>query len=682
VQGRFDEQRGIRYLSVRNDSGGEIPAHAAMRITGLDTDGLYLVDKPDADGLVASIIFNGPTAIPATFLNDRGYSAPGEGAGTWDFPLLALADPDETAPAVDEEWGTKINQWHLAPNETGFKVVGTVLTTTAGHYSQIVRQSAEAEQPDENCAPGCGWVAGLITDDCLSGSIVSAGGRCETDTDTAWSSEFAWNGTDEVWDAADPLEISGVEYDAHFLRDHDPDGDDPSVGGDPQLYLTRTDASGTTKFWATLDCCGEDYAIFAIAGGVCTGDTTCGESSPRSNIVRIRVDYQQCASAGESGWNGAGWYCVTEETGTTATSEGPNHGDSATSTATAMVNVREWVTPENATATDTVVTTATHSGAGGMVAELTHTLDVVDFDFSTLTGEFTGLTVTIRKYRGTGSAMGGGVDVFDQSVKLIVDGSAASTNKADTVTTWPDTLSDTTYTWSAAELATDGLTLSLLKQANFGVRIVANLTVATATCSIDSVTVEAEAESEPCDAGSCQYLAEDPGVCDEAWLEYFRICSGPYPTQALCSTLCALPDPDDDPPIEVEAPCQQRDFAGATAIVSNAYGACAHYDGHAMDLTSSGTDAATWVLTIGSAVAGLTLNCTDNLYDIPDLGAGPITGLCDAVAKIGTLVDVRIVFFNADPFVLVVDAEFDFTADPTCDGTEATGGYRATITIP
>jgi hypothetical protein len=67
----------------------------------------------------------------------------------------------------------------------------------------------------DDCAPGCGWVAGLIDADCLAGSIPSATGRCVTDTDDAWTSTFEWS-TDH-WLAADTLEISGTAYTVKFF---------------------------------------------------------------------------------------------------------------------------------------------------------------------------------------------------------------------------------------------------------------------------------------------------------------------------------------------------------------------------------------------------------------------------------------------------------------------------------
>jgi hypothetical protein len=153
------------------------------------------------------------------------------------------------------------------------------------------------------CASNCSWVAGLGTDECLSGTVTSASGKCETDTDTAWSSTFA-HSTDR-WIAEDYLMVSGEDYLVTFFRDHDP------RGGDPVLTLTTTNGgtAGETVYYATFlpNCCGDGYASFAI-GVVCSGTRSCPLDTPGSNVVIIRVEAVSCPNPN---YHGEGWYCVS-----------------------------------------------------------------------------------------------------------------------------------------------------------------------------------------------------------------------------------------------------------------------------------------------------------------------------------------------------------------------------------
>lgn len=179
--------------------------------------------------------------------------------------------------------------------------------STVGIVWEIVSAGAAVADATD-CAPGCGWVAGLTSRDCLQGTILSATGRCETDTDTTWAPLFSHSAGDK-WVAADPLAISAVEYTVTFLRDQDPNG------GDPQLYLEPVVGSGGTRYWATLDCCGEDYAAFAI-GNVCSGPSDCPRTSPSLNVTRIKVEYVACPNPD---YYGPGWYCVSTDGCVTST---------------------------------------------------------------------------------------------------------------------------------------------------------------------------------------------------------------------------------------------------------------------------------------------------------------------------------------------------------------------------
>lgn len=152
---------------------------------------------------------------------------------------------------------------------------------------------------DGECEAGCGWVAGLEETDCLLGSVVSATGRCAEDTDTAWSSLFAYDANDFTWLAEDVLSVNNAEYTVSFWRDHDP------RGGNPELTLTAV--SDGEVYFATLNCCGENFAKFSI-GVVCQASNECPKTPPNENVVNITVEWKRCPNPL---YHGPGWYCTT-----------------------------------------------------------------------------------------------------------------------------------------------------------------------------------------------------------------------------------------------------------------------------------------------------------------------------------------------------------------------------------
>lgn len=100
----------VRWLAVKNTSGEEIPAFAAMKVDSWDLTGDYAeVDKPDEDDATCDILFNGPTPIPIS----------GYGAGTCDFPARARCDGFSTGTC-----GVLAASWELSSAHAGFYAHG------------------------------------------------------------------------------------------------------------------------------------------------------------------------------------------------------------------------------------------------------------------------------------------------------------------------------------------------------------------------------------------------------------------------------------------------------------------------------------------------------------------------------------------------------------------------------
>ena len=155
-----------------------------------------------------------------------------------------------------------------------------------------------------DCGPGCGWVAGLIgtscpetIGDCLRVTILSADGHCGC-LDTGQTFTLSYSGG--IWTTTDTF--SGC--DSTFTIEFDPNG----CSG-PCLTLTGSGSGGTT-YELTLDCCGDNYAIFS-GPGVVSADNICSDppvtTGPSDNVFRIKVEWVLCSNPD---WDGAGYYCV------------------------------------------------------------------------------------------------------------------------------------------------------------------------------------------------------------------------------------------------------------------------------------------------------------------------------------------------------------------------------------
>lgn len=179
--------------------------------------------------------------------------------------------------------------------------VGMVVRAFRGIYG--VTQGQEwlfevggATVAGDDCGPGCGWVAGLRDESCLQITRLSSLGLCDGDAPDL-DETMEWD-TDD-WTIGSNVTFGGSTYTIHFDRDPE--------NGSPRLYLTGTGSGGET-IYATLDCCGDGYAIFSFGGAtLCPGTIPCPETAPVLNVARYKVEWVLCPNPN---YFGAGWYCV------------------------------------------------------------------------------------------------------------------------------------------------------------------------------------------------------------------------------------------------------------------------------------------------------------------------------------------------------------------------------------
>lgn len=110
-----------RLIRVKNTSGETAPAFAAMRMTGVGSDGIITIGKPDTDDS-QNVVFNGPGTIP----NDE-YGV----AYTLTGPLVAACAVGDGTPTAGQDWGVEANGWHLRLERSGFRILGSVETGLA-----------------------------------------------------------------------------------------------------------------------------------------------------------------------------------------------------------------------------------------------------------------------------------------------------------------------------------------------------------------------------------------------------------------------------------------------------------------------------------------------------------------------------------------------------------------------
>lgn len=96
--------------------------------------------------------------------------------------------------------------------------------------------------------------------------------------------------------------FGGYCYD--WVFDRDPENGSPRLRLEPATCTDTgipTFGPGPAVVYATLDCCGEDYAIFSFGGEVlCPGTPPCPLTPPSQNVARYKIAWTPCAK----------WWCA------------------------------------------------------------------------------------------------------------------------------------------------------------------------------------------------------------------------------------------------------------------------------------------------------------------------------------------------------------------------------------
>lgn len=155
-------------------------------------------------------------------------------------------------------------------------------------------------------------------------------------------------------------------------------------------------------------------------------------------------------------------------------SEGPKDpGTAATSNGNG--GTIDWTNPDNAKVLDSFVAVA----GDGATPGLTYRLILTNFGFSAVSGTLNGIVVDLYKT---------GVGAVDAEVYLTKNGATpVGSNKADTVTAWPEFVTQVTY-GGATDLWGSALTALDVLAGGFGVIVAATLD-ATGTAHVDVARV-------------------------------------------------------------------------------------------------------------------------------------------------------------------------------------------------
>lgn len=162
-----------------------------------------------------------------------------------------------------------------------------------------------ASHPDFNFGNGCdgegwGWVAGLLTTDCLEMDVLAAVGYC-FGIDTTQSGYMRWDSGASKWVLK---EWNGSAWvNKNFTHDHGSGTLSFWIdSGRPRLQI------GTVTYDLVLKCGGAGVVVFAGGSAtVCDGSAVSG--CVNSFEIRLR-----CSCCPIDGWDGPGWYCI-EDTG-------------------------------------------------------------------------------------------------------------------------------------------------------------------------------------------------------------------------------------------------------------------------------------------------------------------------------------------------------------------------------
>ena len=145
----LDSLTGVRSLTVTNDSGEDLPAHAAVVVSSSDDAGGFSVTKPTIAGQHVWI------SLRAALDGD-------ETQAVNEFPVEALYDAADGVPAVGEIWGADAGSWKLRKGQSGFRVCGTADETLG--LVPVERQPIGAAPTSDACnrwlrVPKCGTLS-------------------------------------------------------------------------------------------------------------------------------------------------------------------------------------------------------------------------------------------------------------------------------------------------------------------------------------------------------------------------------------------------------------------------------------------------------------------------------------------------------------------------------------------
>jgi hypothetical protein len=175
----------------------------------------------------------------------------------------------------------------------------TVLRRPPCNYPQLTCSPLPGSGGGTGGCAGCGWVAGLETDDCLRLTIPSGLGRCNcVDPQDV---TLVWDGGTGGWVSDEDLESCCGAGPVVFKVE---------TGGEPHLTWGPLNDCDEVEFTynLTLDCCTDNVAYFTAGGPTLCDGTRVGDHDPAANVMRIRLEVVACTNPD---WEGPGWYCAT-----------------------------------------------------------------------------------------------------------------------------------------------------------------------------------------------------------------------------------------------------------------------------------------------------------------------------------------------------------------------------------
>lgn len=272
------------------DLSRRAPTSGLGNVTTTQQYGLN-VDRPYQVGF--------PAKLTSTFATTTGYS--------WASRILksSTTAPEITDPTIPLTG----NNAHTPDNNTTLPVdtEGWMEPDPQGGGWLFIVSAWSDEPPPAGCTgAGPGWVAGLLETEALYMEVPYAAGLC-SEISTSQTAYLRWDVGDSKWVS----QVWDCDTDAwvDYLFVHD--------GGSGQVKFWVDDTTGSPLLMVdgvarrlTLQCGGNGVLVFA--GGTdayCTEGLTpieCG------NYFQVRLT---CICDPIDGWQGEGWYCVTDSGG-------------------------------------------------------------------------------------------------------------------------------------------------------------------------------------------------------------------------------------------------------------------------------------------------------------------------------------------------------------------------------